>query len=113
MPRCWPSFRSRSKKEAGGSTKSGKLPDGGSSASTFGSDAKTKTQHDDKETKDDKKDEKSDEKNEGDEAKDEEEKEKPKIVVGSFSEAKNIYRGATDNDGNWTWVDKYPDGVEE
>lgn len=30
-----------------------------------------------------------------------------------MSEAKNIYKGATDDDGNWTWVDKYPDDAEE
>ncbi|KAK3298739.1 P-loop containing nucleoside triphosphate hydrolase protein [Chaetomium fimeti] len=127
MPRCWPSFSSRSKKDAGGPTgKSGKLPDGGSSASTLDSDAKGKSdekndEKKDTKSKDDKKDEKTDdktdktdEKKEGDdEAKDSEEKDKPKVVVGSVGEAKNIYKGASDDDGNWTWVDKYPDDVEE
>lgn len=127
MPRCWPSFSSRSKKEAGGSTeKSGKLSDGGSSASTLATDAKGKSDTNEKkdEKKDDKKDEKKDEKSTDDDktedkkegedaAKDGEEKDKPKIIVGSVGEAKNIYKGASDDDGNWTWVDKYPDDVEE
>ncbi|AEO54529.1 hypothetical protein MYCTH_2297184 [Thermothelomyces thermophilus ATCC 42464] len=157
MPRCWPSFRFRSKKEAGVSTKPGKLPDSGSSASTLGSDAKSKTAEESEkvngleegqeEKKDDKKkndkkkvkkkkdkkkededskedgdtkdkkedDKKEDDDEDGDEDKDnkdDEDKEK-KVIVGSVSEAKNIYRGASDDDGNWTWVDKYPDGVEE
>lgn len=142
MVRCWP-LRSRSKKEAGSSTKPGKLPDSGSSASrsTLDTDSKTKAQDGEKdkteEKKDEKKDEKknekkdekkdenkddkdgkkddtTDEKKDGDdETKDGEEKEKPKIIVGSVSEAKNIYKGASDDDGNWTWVDKYPDDVEE
>ncbi|KAH6854743.1 P-loop containing nucleoside triphosphate hydrolase protein [Chaetomium sp. MPI-CAGE-AT-0009] len=131
MPRCWPSFSSRSKKEAGGSTgKSGKLSEGGSSASTLDSDAKGKSDEKNDEKKDEKKDEKSkddkkDEKDEktddktgekkegDDEAKDGEEKDKPKVIVGSVGEAKNIYKGSSDDDGNWTWVDKYPDDVEE
>ncbi|EAQ89459.1 hypothetical protein CHGG_06078 [Chaetomium globosum CBS 148.51] len=127
MPRCWPLLSSRSKKEAGGSTeKSGKLADGGSSASTLATDAKGKSDTAKKdEKKDDKKDEKKDEENkteddktedkkEGDdEVKDGEEKDKPKIIVGSVGEAKNIYKGSSDDDGNWTWVDKYPDDVEE
>ncbi|KAL2160976.1 hypothetical protein VTH06DRAFT_8688 [Thermothelomyces fergusii] len=167
MPRCWPSFRSRSKK-AGASAKPGKLPDSGSSASTISSDAKNKTaeqgekvkgpEEEKEEKKDDKKkdeekneekdaekkdDEKKDEEKkkddgkkdgdkkdedpkkdaenkdkkedgekEGDGAGGDEDKEK-KVIVGSVSEAKNIYKGPTDSDGNWTWVDKYPDGVEE
>lgn len=130
MPRCWPSLRSRSKKEAGGSTKPGKLPDSGSSAagSTIDTEteSKTKASHNEKDKKDgekedgekkdeDKKDEdkKDEDKKDGDEAKDGEEKEKPKVQVGSVAEAKNIYKGASDDDGNWTWVDKYPDDVEE
>ncbi|KAH6628143.1 P-loop containing nucleoside triphosphate hydrolase protein [Chaetomium tenue] len=118
MPRCWP-LSSRSKKEAGGSTeKSGKLPDGGSSASTLATDAKGKSdtteKKDDKKSKDNKTEEKSEDKKEGDdEVKDGEEKDKPKIIVGSVGEAKNIYKGSSDDDGNWTWVDKYPDDVEE
>jgi hypothetical protein len=144
MPRCWPSFRSRSK-EAGSSTKPGKLPDSGSSASrsTLENDSKAKTEPTEKEKTEDKKDEKKDgeksddkkdekdtadkkdgdkkdddkkddDKKDGDdETKDAEEKDKPKVPVGSVSEAKNIYKGASDDDGNWTWVDKYPDDVEE
>jgi hypothetical protein len=138
MPRCWPSF-SRSKKEAGSSTKPGKLPDSGSSASrsTLETDSKAKTEKTDEKTedkKDEKKDgeksddkkadkdsdeKKDDDKKDGDkkdgddETKDAEEKDKPKVAVGSVSEAKNIYKGASDDDGNWTWVDKYPDDVEE
>ena len=138
MPRCWPSFRSRSK-EAGSSTKPGKLPDSGSSASrsTLETDSKAQTEQKEKEKTEDKKDEKKDgeksddkkddkdtdekkddkkddDKKDGDdETKDAEEKDKPKVIVGSVSEAKNIYKGASDDDGNWTWVDKYPDDVEE
>ena len=126
MPRCWPtSFRSRSKKEAGDSTKPGKLPDSGSGSTldTTEPDSKAKT---DEKKEDEKKDEKSDEKKDEDkkdeDKKDEEKKdgeeakdgeEKPKVAVGSVGEAKNIYKGTSDDDGNWTWVDKYPDDVEE
>ena len=127
MPRCWPtSFRSRSKKEAGDSTKPGKLPDSGSGSTlTTETDSKAKTdEKKDGEKKDEKSDEKKDDdkkdedkkdedKKDGEEAKDGEEKEKPKVPVGSVGEAKNIYKGASDDDGNWTWVDKYPDDVEE
>ncbi|OLN92259.1 ATP-dependent zinc metalloprotease FtsH 2 [Colletotrichum chlorophyti] len=38
---------------------------------------------------------------------------KPLAPVGSISTTKNIYRSATDNDGNWTWVDEYPKDVKE
>jgi hypothetical protein len=133
MVRCWPTLsrRSRSSKEAGSSTKPGKLPDSGSSAagSTLEADTESKAKTDKKDEKsDEKSSEKSDEKKDGDEKKDEdkkdgdeskdeakegEEKEKPKVQVGSVAEAKNIYKGASDDDGNWTWVDKYPDDVEE
>ncbi|KAL2258743.1 hypothetical protein VTK26DRAFT_7813 [Humicola hyalothermophila] len=125
MPRCWPSglsLRSRSKKGAGGPTKAAKLPDSGSSASgsTTDADAEAKTQKDKKvkgkkeENKDESKEEKEEQKV-GEESKDDEEKteEKPKVPVGSVSEAKHIYKGPQDDDGNWTWVDKYPDDVEE
>jgi hypothetical protein len=127
MPRCWPSFRSRSKKETGSSTKPGKQVDSGSSAagSTIGTetDSKTKSEPNEKEKKDEKKDDdktedNKDEKKDGDddESKDGEdkdkEKEKPKLV-GSIGEAKNIYKGASDEDGNWTWTDKYPEDAEE
>ncbi|KAK0656210.1 P-loop containing nucleoside triphosphate hydrolase protein [Cercophora newfieldiana] len=33
--------------------------------------------------------------------------------IGSVSEIKNIYRSPKDDDGNWTWVDKYPEDVED
>jgi hypothetical protein len=33
--------------------------------------------------------------------------------IGSVSETKNIYRSPKDDDGNWTWVDKYPEDVED
>lgn len=131
MPRCWPSGLSlRSRAKGASSTKSGKLQDSGSSASGYTleaeTDSKEQTRVKEKEKKDKKQgkkdekkkdEEKSDEKKddeEGDESKDGEDKEdKPKVQVGSVSEAKNIYRGASDDDGNWTWVDKYPDDVEE
>ncbi|KAK4234813.1 mitochondrial sorting [Achaetomium macrosporum] len=128
MPRCWP-FRSRSKNGAGGSTKSGKLSSSASGSTIDPAEVDNKSKQEEKkdeEKKDEEKksDEKSsdakDEKKEGDESKDEskdndeqKEKEKPKVPVGSVSEVKNIYKGASDDDGNWTWVDKYPDDVEE
>ncbi|SPQ19199.1 5205ab59-1476-49f2-a0f2-aafccc9b002c [Thermothielavioides terrestris] len=118
MPRCWP-FRPRSGKEKkGSSAKSGKLPDSGSSAS--GSTLAGEVDSKEKKVKEDKKEEKKDEDKKDEEKKDEakkdgeeKEKEKPKVPVGSVSEVKNIYKGASDEDGNWTWVDKYPDDVEE
>ncbi|KXX75067.1 Mitochondrial sorting [Madurella mycetomatis] len=126
MPRCWPTFRSRSKKGAVNSAKSGKLPDSGSSASGSTTEAEAETKapaenkekQKDEESKVEKKDEDKEQKDkDGEESKDEdkegEEKEKPKVPVGSISEAKHIYKGASDDDGNWTWVDKYPDDVEE
>lgn len=39
--------------------------------------------------------------------------EKTNIPVGSVNEVKNIYKSSKDKDGNWTWVDKYPEDVEE
>jgi hypothetical protein len=126
MPRCWPLRSRSSKKEAGGPTKSGKQPDSGSSASgsTLEADAEAKVKETEKkedEKKDEKKDEtekKDEEKKEGEESKDgakedDDKDKKPKVAVGSVSEAKNIYKGASDDDGNWTWVDKYPDDAEE
>ncbi|KAK4151118.1 mitochondrial sorting [Chaetomidium leptoderma] len=133
MPRCWPSFSSRSNKEAGSSTKkSGKLPES-ASGSTLNAepDSKAKTQEEEEKKKDEKKDEKTEDKKDGektgdkkdgdkkdgdeskDAAKDGEDKDKPKVAVGSVGEAKNIYKGTSDDDGNWTWVDKYPDDAEE
>jgi hypothetical protein len=38
---------------------------------------------------------------------------KPDVPVGSISTIKNIYKSPKDGDGNWTWVDKYPEDVEE
>ncbi|KAK4170545.1 mitochondrial sorting [Cladorrhinum sp. PSN259] len=134
MPRCWPrGFGSRSKKADASSTKSGKAPDSGSStASRSTAEAEPKTEHvekkkdgEEKESKDDDKtkteseepkDKDEAKKDEGEAATDkskDEDKDKPKVPVGSVSEPKNIYRGAADDDGNWTWVDKYPDDVEE
>lgn len=162
MPRCWPSFRSRSKKKkAGATTEQDKLPDSGSSASTLSSDAKSKSAEQNEkgkeqevekkeEKEEEKKEEKKEEKRDDEKKKDEKEKEagnkdeekkddeeskdkkeddkkedekdedknddsdeEKKVIVGSVSEAKNIYKGPVDNDGNWTWSDKYPDGVEE
>lgn len=46
-------------------------------------------------------------------ANEEEEEEKSKLPVGSVSEVKNIYRSSKDADGNFTWVRKYPEDVEE
>lgn len=51
-----------------------------------------------------------DEEAEGDE---DEEEEKSNLPVGSVSEVKNIYRSPKDSDGNYTWVKKYPEDVEE
>ncbi|KAL3299600.1 P-loop containing nucleoside triphosphate hydrolase protein [Colletotrichum asianum] len=45
-----------------------------------------------------------------------EEDEKPKeplAPTGSISSTKNIYASPKDSDGNWTWVDKYPEDVHE
>lgn len=47
------------------------------------------------------------------EEEEEEEEEKSDLPVGSVSEVKNIYRSAKDRDGNFTWVRKYPEDVEE
>lgn len=44
---------------------------------------------------------------------DDEEEEKSNLPVGSVSEVKNIYRSSKDADGNWTWVNKYPEDAEE
>lgn len=53
--------------------------------------------------------ESSDEESSGDE----DEEEKSNLPVGSVSEVKNIYRSSKDADGNWTWVNKYPEDAEE
>lgn len=38
---------------------------------------------------------------------------KTNAPVGSLSEIKNIYKSSKDRDGNWTWVDKYPEDTPE
>lgn len=38
---------------------------------------------------------------------------KTNVSVGSVSEIKNIYKSSKDKDGNWTWVDKYPEDTPE
>lgn len=48
-----------------------------------------------------------------DEDAEEDEKKMVLAPVGSVNKIKNIYRSASDDDGNWTWVDKYPEDVEE
>ncbi|KAK2028432.1 ATPase [Colletotrichum zoysiae] len=50
---------------------------------------------------------------EADEKKGEEEPKKSFAPFGSIASTKNIYKSPKDNDGNWTWVDKYPEDVEE
>ncbi|KAK1977683.1 ATPase [Colletotrichum cereale] len=47
---------------------------------------------------------------------DKKEEEKPKksfAPFGSIGSTKNIYKSPKDDDGNWTWVEKYPEDVEE
>lgn len=39
--------------------------------------------------------------------------EKSLAPVGSISTVKNIYRSPKDDDGNWTWVEEYPEDVKE
>jgi hypothetical protein len=43
----------------------------------------------------------------------EEEEETTTVPVGSVSEVKNIYKSPADEDGIWTWVNKYPEDVAE
>lgn len=38
---------------------------------------------------------------------------KTTVAVGSVNEVKNIYKSSKDKDGNWTWVDKYPEDAPE
>ncbi|KAF6817782.1 AAA ATPase family protein [Colletotrichum sojae] len=59
-----------------------------------------------------KKDEDASTETDGEEKKDEKPK-KPLEPVGSISETKNIYSTPKDSDGNWTWVDEYPEDVHE
>lgn len=54
-----------------------------------------------------------DEDKDDDDDDDEDEEEKSSLPVGSVSEVKNIYKSAKDKDGDWTWVAKYPEDVEE
>ncbi|WQF82149.1 Putative AAA+ ATPase domain, ATPase, AAA-type, core [Colletotrichum destructivum] len=55
-------------------------------------------------------DTKADEKEEPKESK---EPKKPLAPFGSIASPKNIYKSPKDSDGNWTWVDKYPEDVED
>ncbi|KAF3765659.1 P-loop containing nucleoside triphosphate hydrolase protein [Cryphonectria parasitica EP155] len=68
-----------------------------------------------KEKEEEEKDKEStDDANNPDEEEDEDEDEKKSdLPVGSVSEVKNIYRSQKDSDGNWTWVDKYPEDAQE
>lgn len=50
---------------------------------------------------------------EDEEDEDEEDEEKSNLPIGSVSEVKNIYKSPKDKDGDWTWVSKYPEDVEE
>lgn len=61
----------------------------------------------------DKVDTPAEEKDDENEETDKEEQEKSNLPVGSVSEVKNIYKSSTDKDGEWTWVSKYPEDVEE
>ncbi|ROV92000.1 hypothetical protein VSDG_07632 [Cytospora chrysosperma] len=62
---------------------------------------------------------KKDEEEDSDDNSDEEdgadtpEEEKVNLPVGSVSEVKNIYKSSKDKDGNWTWVNQYPEDVAE
>lgn len=40
------------------------------------------------------------------------EEEKSDAPIGSVSEVKNIYKSSKDKDGDWTWVNEYPDVAE-
>lgn len=49
-----------------------------------------------------------------DEEKEEDDKPKePLAPTGSISSTKNIYASPKDEDGNWTWTDKYPENAHE
>ncbi|KAK7747874.1 hypothetical protein SLS53_001125 [Cytospora paraplurivora] len=61
---------------------------------------------------DEESDSEEDDSEDGDDA-DTPEEEKIDAPVGSVSEVKNIYKSSKDKDGNWTWVNKYPEDVEE
>lgn len=45
--------------------------------------------------------------------KQEEEDRKVILPFGSVSEVQHTYKSAKDQDGNWTWVNEYPEEVEE
>ncbi|TKW56190.1 ATP-dependent zinc metalloprotease FtsH [Colletotrichum tanaceti] len=49
----------------------------------------------------------------GTEADEPKEPKKPLAPFGSIASPKNIYKSPKDSDGNWTWVDKYPEDVED
>lgn len=55
----------------------------------------------------------SDDDSDEEEGTDTPEEEKTDAPVGSVSEVKNIYKSPKDKDGNWTWVNTYPDDVAE
>lgn len=55
----------------------------------------------------------SDDDSDEEEGADTPEEEKTDAPVGSVSEVKNIYKSPKDKDGNWTWVNTYPDDVAE
>ncbi|KAK8103048.1 hypothetical protein PG984_016194 [Apiospora sp. TS-2023a] len=38
---------------------------------------------------------------------------KPNVPAGSISDVKNIYRSPKDKDGEWTWVNKYPEDAQD
>ncbi|KAF9878751.1 ATPase [Colletotrichum karsti] len=48
-----------------------------------------------------------------DEKKQDDKPKEPLAPTGSISSTKNIYATPKDSDGNWTWVDKYPEDVHE
>lgn len=54
-----------------------------------------------------------DDSSEDDDGADTPEEEKTDAPVGSVSEVKNIYKSPKDKDGNWTWVNTYPEDVAE
>ncbi|KAK3366831.1 P-loop containing nucleoside triphosphate hydrolase protein [Lasiosphaeria ovina] len=126
MPICWPNgLRPRSKKAVAGSDEAAaeKLSTSGSSAADIKEvespkDDSTKTDSKSDDDKDKAKDESGEDKDkdkDGEDKKEDDEKKEKKVLapVGSISSAKNIYKSTVDDDGNWTWVDKYPEDAEE
>ncbi|KAK1750307.1 mitochondrial sorting [Echria macrotheca] len=95
--------KSKSKKSKKSKRKSkSKKDESSDSESDSSSESESESEAEDgEETKDEDGDEKADE------------EKKVLAPIGSVSEIKNIYRSPKDDDGNWTWVDKYPEDVEE